>query len=169
MAIPILVPGFTLIVSKVIPRESLGLEISYQMVISDIFNLLGASRIEVSRAAFMTIPKVDPKAKRPHGGSQGEVPSKNGKTLHTNVPMAIPMAPVQPLTHHLQIMSVEDSPDGEGSSEPDPPPTHVILSWRELLFHLPRALGPGQTGTLARRLIVWERPFFFLQIWRTGR
>lgn len=69
MAIPILVPGFTLIVSKVIPRESLGLEISYQMVISDIFNLLGASRIEVSRAAFMTIPKVDPKAKRPHGGS----------------------------------------------------------------------------------------------------
>lgn len=129
MAKPILVPvipeappGFTLIVSKVIPRESLGLEISYQMVISDIFNLLGASRIEVSRAASITTPKADPKAKRPHGGSQGEVPSKNGKTLHTNVPMAIPMAPVQPLTHHLQIMSVEDSPNGEGSFEPDPPP-----------------------------------------------
>ena len=120
MAIPISIPvipeappGFILIISKVILRESLGLEISYQMVISNIFNLLGASRIEVSRAASMTVPKADLKA---------EVPSKNGKTLHTNVPMAMLMAPVWPPTHPLQIMSVEDSLDGEGSSEPDPPP-----------------------------------------------
>ena len=105
-----------------IPRESLGLEISYQMVISDIFNLLRALRTEVSRAASMTISKADPKAKRPHGGSQGKVPSNNGKTIHTNVPMAMPVAPVWPLTHPSQIMSVEDSPDGEGSFEPDPPP-----------------------------------------------
>nr|POE60761.1 hypothetical protein CFP56_44120 [Quercus suber] len=119
--IPKAPPGFTFIFYEVIPRESLGLEISYQMVISDIFDLLGASRTEVSRAASMTIPKVDPKAKRPLGGSQGEVLSKNGKTLHTNVPMAMSMALVWPLTNPLQIMSVEDSLDGRGSSEPDPP------------------------------------------------
>lgn len=127
MAVPFLVlvipkapPGFTFIFYEVIPYESLGLEISYQMVISDIFDLLGAPRIEVSRAAYVTIPKADPKAKRPLGGSQGEVLSKNGKTLHTNVPMAMSVAPDWPLTNPLQIMSVEDSLDGRGSSKPDP-------------------------------------------------
>lgn len=76
MVIPILVPvipeallGFTLIVSEVISYEILGLEMSYQMVISDISNLLRASRTEVSRVASMAIPKAATKAKRPHGGS----------------------------------------------------------------------------------------------------
>lgn len=42
---------------------------SYQMVISDISDLLRASRTEVSRVASMAIPKAATKAKRPHGGS----------------------------------------------------------------------------------------------------
>lgn len=76
MVIPISVPvilealpGFTLIVSEVIPYEILGLEMSYQMVISDIFDLLRALRTEVSRVASMAIPKAATKAKRPYGGS----------------------------------------------------------------------------------------------------
>lgn len=129
MVVPFSVPvipkaplGFTFIFYEVIPRESLGLEISYQMVILDIFDLLGALRTEVSRAASTTIPKADPKAKRPLGSSQGEVLSKNGKTLHTNVLMAMSVALVWPSTHPLQIMSVDDSPDGRGSFEPNPLP-----------------------------------------------
>ena len=119
--IPEAPPRFTLIVSEVILHENLGLEMSYQMVISDIFYLLGALRTKVLRASSIATPKATPKAKRPHGGSQDDVPSKNGKTLHTKVLMAMTVAPVQPLAYPLQIMSVKDSPDGGGSSEPDPP------------------------------------------------
>lgn len=36
--------------------------------------------------------------------------------------MAVLVALVWPPTHHLQIMSVEDSPHGIGSSKPNPSP-----------------------------------------------
>lgn len=94
--IPKALQGITLVISEVIPCEDL--EMSYQRMILDIVDLLIAPWTDDSKATS----KDTAKAQRPHGGTQGEGSSW-------------PPTP-------QQILDIEDSQVGEGSSELVPPP-----------------------------------------------
>jgi len=95
---------------------------SYQRVIPDIVDLLGALRTDDLKVTSKTAHKAAAKAKRLRGGPQSEAQAKKSKTTQTKVPTAITMVATRNPTPPLEIVDVKESQVGEGPSEPTPPP-----------------------------------------------
>lgn len=82
---------------------------SYQRVILDIADLLGAPRTDDSNVTSKTAKKAAAKAKRLCRGPQSEAHVKKSKTTQTKVPTAMTTVAAQNPTPLPEIVDIEES------------------------------------------------------------